>query len=94
MLKSGLEKIVLKSLHAANYFIKGRFLSKITNSVTESTFFRIEGFQKKYIKKSRPLFTIIFRPKIWTMEAMYEFLIVCVKLQGAYHHHQTDDLQE
>ena len=59
MVKSGLEKIFLKFLHAGDYFPSFIKVPKITNSVIKSSC--MEGFQKK---KCIPLFTIIFRPKI------------------------------
>ena len=54
IVKSGLEKVFLKFL----YFIK---VPKITNSVIKITIFPYGGISNK---EFRPLFTIIFRPKI------------------------------
>jgi hypothetical protein len=54
MLKSGLEKIILKFLPAVRhffdpliYFKEWRIFHKITNSASKMTSLRMEGFQKK-----------------------------------------------
>ena len=51
MVRSGLEKYILKSFHALNYFYllhtRKDFFPKITNSVTKITF--MEGFRNKFL---------------------------------------------
>ena len=78
MVKSGLEKFILISLYSGNYFSLLHKMPKITNSCSAWRDFKIDF--------SRPLFTIIFRPKrnnlgtysILRVKKMVEFLIYYV----------------
>ena len=62
MVKSGLEKIFLKFLHSADYFIllyKSAQNHKFSNKNNY-----LPAWSDFKINFSRPLFTIIFRPKM------------------------------
>ena len=62
MVKSGLEKIFLKFLHAGEYF---PLLHKSTQNYKFSNKNNFpHGWISKYVDFSRPLFTIIFRQKM------------------------------
>ena len=58
MVKSGLEKIFLKFLHAGNYF------PLLHKSAQNHKFSNLPAWRDFKINFSRPLFTIIFRPKM------------------------------
>ena len=69
MVKSGLEKVFLKFLHAGDYF------SLLHKSVQNDKFSNKNNYLPAWrdfkITFSRPLFTIIFRPKIVFLNTDY-----------------------
>ena len=63
MVKSGLEKIFLKFLHAGNYF--PLLYKKTPNHKFSNKNNYLPAWRDFKINFSRPLFTIIFRPKLY-----------------------------
>jgi hypothetical protein len=62
MVKSGLEKIVLKFLHTGDYFPLLHKSAQILKFSNKNNYLPAwKDFKKKI---SRPLFTIVFRPKM------------------------------
>ena len=79
MVKSGLEKIFLKFLHAGDYF------SLLLKSAQNHKFSNINNYLPAWrdFKNifSRPLFTIIFRPKILILDT-YSILSTKTKYES------------